>query len=172
MPRQCRSGRSVSRLFSVAPGHRSPLASPISIWPRPCRQRKTNPRPSLSHWRGRALCRRSRELGPVHTPEHPLIKPESHAKIFPFPSSPFLTIPKKSESENFRTKISTALVLELLLRDSHSKNLAKKPPGESRPQVLAKHTALKLGGCAAHFVRGRLLTAPRSHHGDAPKQRL
>ena len=23
-----------------------------------------------------------------------------------------------------------------------------------------------------HFVRGRLLTAPRSHHGDAPKQRL
>ena len=32
------------------------------------------------------------------------------------------------------------------------------------------------GRCAkvglTHFVRGRLLTAPRSHHGDAPKQRL
>ena len=26
--------------------------------------------------------------------------------------------------------------------------------------------------CVAHFVRDRLLTAPRSHHDDAPKQRL
>ena len=37
-------------------------------------------------------------------------------------------------------------------------------------------TQFRQGRCAkvglAHFVRGRLLTAPRSHHGDAPKQRL
>src|SRR5262249_58609515 len=37
-------------------------------------------------------------------------------------------------------------------------------------------TQFRQGRCAkvglAHFVRGRLLTAPRSHHGGAPKQRL
>ena len=37
-------------------------------------------------------------------------------------------------------------------------------------------TQFRQGRCAkvglTHLVRGRLLTAPRSHHGDAPKQRL
>src|SRR5215471_2926531 len=41
------------------------------------------------------------KLGPVHTPEHPLIKPESRAKIFPLPSS---SQSQKSESKNFRKK--------------------------------------------------------------------
>jgi hypothetical protein len=66
---------------STAFGLASPLVSPGSIRPRPCRQRKTNPKPSLSHSkagdprsRGRALCPAITKLGPVDTAGGPLIK--------------------------------------------------------------------------------------------------
>jgi hypothetical protein len=51
----------------------------------------------------RTLCWRSRKLGPVHTPEHPLMKLES-AKIF-LPLQVFVTQIPKSDSKKILQKI-------------------------------------------------------------------
>src|SRR5262249_16531400 len=131
---------------------------------RPRWQRKTNLRPSLSHWRGRAHLRAISRTGSGAYPRAPANKTEVAREDF---SSPFGSFPHNPKNQN--RKISEQKYPRLLFSNYYClplKNL------ESRPRVLANHVALQLGGCVAHFVRGRLLTAPRSHRGDAPKQRL
>jgi hypothetical protein len=53
-------------------------------------------------------------------PRAPASKTGVTREDFSSPFGSFPHNPKKSESKNFRTKISMALVLELLLRDSDS----------------------------------------------------
>src|SRR6516225_3191784 len=53
---------------------------------------------------GRARLAALSKLGPVHTPEHPLIKPQSRAKIF-LPSRGFRDSNSKPDSKKFYKRI-------------------------------------------------------------------
>ena len=116
------------------------------------------------------------KLGPVHTAGHPLMKPQSPAKIFSSPSRFIHSKFQNQTHKKYKQKLPRLCVLELLLRDSDSKNLANEKSrrvGGGLKYYLST-PLLRVSLLAVHrsLCERRLLTASRSHHGDAQEQRL
>ena len=74
-----------------------------------CRQRKTESTAFSESLRGGRAHLLGRKLGPVHTPEHPLIKPQSRAKIFLPLLGAFLTQIPKLDSKKFYKRVPPKL---------------------------------------------------------------
>jgi hypothetical protein len=107
---QCRGTGDLGELFvkcsSTAFGLASPPVSPGSIQARHCRQRKTNPAPSLSPCEAcdprsprRAICPAITKLGPVDTAGHPLMNVDVAENFFLFPGFRD-SIPKNHSQKN------------------------------------------------------------------------
>jgi hypothetical protein len=102
------------------------------------------------------------------------------SRTTPLPPSESVTLHTKSVT--VRTGGRAVSVVNLRLRDAApSVNVtvgqrsreSSKPPSTTALGIGTPHACpVAPGGCVANFARGRLLTAQRSHHGDAPKQRL